>query len=114
MSAVFIAGALWPQWRVAPLYHAAFLACLAWACLRQPARAAQELLWVCVLLTVLIPVAGWIGMREHFFVAAWHGHWHRFFVDAVALVMALVYAAMARGVRKRGAQGDPNSVWALK
>ncbi len=114
VSAVFIAGALWPDWRVAPLYFAVFLACLAWACLRQPARAAQELLWVCAALTALIPVAGWSGMREHLFAAAWHGHWHRFFVDALALVMALTYAAMARGVHRRSTQGDPNSVWALR
>lgn len=69
---------------------------------------------LCAALTALIPVAGWIGMREHLFAAAWHGHWHRFFVDAIAMAMALTYAAMARGVHKRATQGDPNSVWALR
>jgi len=113
VSSVFVAGGLWPHWRVAPLYNVVFAACLLWACVRPPARAAHELLWLCAVSTALVPVAGWIGMDEHLFAAAWHGHWHRFFVDAVALALATAYALMARAVLRRGQNGDPNSVWAL-
>lgn len=114
VSALFLAGGLWPHWHVAPLYFSVFLACVAWACVRQPARAAHELLWLCALLTVLVPLAGWIGTDEHLFAAAWRGHWHRFFVDATALLLACAYAAMARAALRRGREGDRNSVWALR
>lgn len=113
ISAVFIAGALAPGLG-RPAYYAVFFASLLWACLRQPARAGHELLWLCALLTAAIPLAGWIGSGEHLFAAAWHGHWHRFFVDAVALLLALVYGRMARATLRRGREGEPNSVWALR
>jgi len=112
ISAVFIAGALAPGLG-RPAYYTVFLACMAWAALRQPARAGHELLWACALLTAAIPLAGWIGYGEGLLAAAWHGHGHRFAVDAVALLLALAYARMAQATLHRGRHGDPNSVWAL-
>jgi uncharacterized iron-regulated membrane protein len=114
VSAVFIAGALAPQAAAAPVYLTVFFASLLWACLRQPARAGHELLWLCALLTAAIPLADWIGSGEQLFAAAWHGHWHRFFVDAVAVLLALVYWRLARATLRRGRKGEPNSVWALR
>ncbi len=113
VSAVFIAGALAPGAAAAPVYLTVFFASVLWACLRQPARAGHELLWLCALLTAAVPVAGWIGSGENLFAAAWHGHWHRFFVDAVALLLALLYWRMAVATLRRGRAGEPNSVWAL-
>jgi hypothetical protein len=84
-----------------------------WAFVRQPARAGHELLWLCALATAAIPLAGWIGSGEGLLAAARHGHWHRFFVDAVALPLALAYWRMAKATLRRGREGDPNSVWAL-
>ncbi|WP_395118193.1 PepSY-associated TM helix domain-containing protein [Rhodanobacter sp. FW102-FHT14D06] len=112
VSAVFVAGALAPGLG-RPAYYTVFFACLLWACLRQPARAGHELLWLCALATAAIPLAGWIGSGESLLAAAWHGHWHRFFVDAVALVLAFAYWRVARATLHRGREGDPNSVWAL-
>jgi uncharacterized iron-regulated membrane protein len=112
VSAVFIAGALLPGMGE-PVYFAVFFACILWAFLRQPARAGHELLWLCALTTAAIPVAGWIGSGENLLAAALNGHWYRFFVDVVALLLALVYWRMARATLRRGRQGDPNSVWAL-
>lgn len=112
VSAVFVAGALAPGLG-RPVYFTVFFASLLWACLRQPARAGHELLWLCALTTAAIPLAGWIGSGEQLFAAAWHGHWHRFFIDAVALALAFVYWWMARATLRRGRGGDPNSVWAL-
>lgn len=114
VSAVFIAGALAPGAAAAPTYLTVFFASLLWACLRQPARAGHELLWLCALLTVAIPLAGWIGSGEQLLAAAWRGHWHRFFVDAVAVLLALAYWRLARATLRRGREGEPNSVWALR
>lgn len=113
VSTVFITGALAPQAAVAPAYLTTFLACVLWAFLRRPAHAAHELLWLCALATAAIPLADWIGSGEHLLAAAWHGHWHRFGVDAVAWLLALAYARMARATLHRGRHGDPNSLWAL-
>lgn len=113
VSAVFVAGALAPGWG-RPIYYSVFGACLLWACLRQPARAGHELLCLCALTTALIPLAGWLGNGEWMLAAAWHGHWHRFFVDATALALAFAYWRMARATLVRGREGDPNSVWALR
>lgn len=112
VSAVFVAGALAPGLG-RPVYYAVFFACVLWACLRQPARAGHELLWLCALATAAIPLAGWLGYGESLLAAARHGHWHRFFVDVVALLLALAYWRMARATLRRGREGDPNSVWAL-
>ncbi len=114
VSATFLAGALLPEAWVPRAYFAVFFASLAWACLRPPARAGHELLWLSALLTAAIPLAGWLGSGEHLLAAAWHGHWHRFFVDATALAMALAFWRMAVATLRRGRGGDPNSVWALR
>lgn len=114
VSATFLAGALLPAEWAPRAYFAVFFASLAWAALRQPARAGHELLLACALLTAAIPLADWIGSGEHLFAAFARGHWHRFFVDAVALILALAYARMARATLRRGRDGDPHSVWALR
>ena len=87
-------------------------ACLLWAFLRRPRRAAQELLWLSAVLTALIPLAhgiasGWWLWRSF---AAGHGTWYG--VDLTALIVALAFAALARAVARRGRVGDGNSVWA--
>ncbi|MFT3791460.1 MAG: PepSY-associated TM helix domain-containing protein [Rudaea sp.] len=114
VSATFLAGALLPAAWAPRIYFAVFFASLAWAALRQPARAGHELLWLCAGLTAAIPFADWIGSGEHLFAAFARGHWHRFCVDAVALVLALACARMARATLRRACHGDPNSVWALR
>lgn len=112
VSAMFVAGALAPGLG-RPVYYTVFFTCVLWACLRQPARAGHELLWLCALATAAIPLAGWLGDGESLLAAARHGHWHRFFVDAVALLLAFAYARMAWATLRRGREGDPHSVWAL-
>ena len=113
VSAVFLAGALLPQAWIARSYFIVFFASILWALLRPPARAGHELLWLCVVLTTAIPLAGWIGSGEHLFAAAWHGHWARFLTDATALVLALAFWRMAVATLRRGHEGDPNSLWHL-
>jgi hypothetical protein len=114
ISAVFLVAALLPGVSIAGSYAVVFLAAIAWAFLRPPARAAHELLWLCALLTAAIPVAGWIGSGEHLFAALWDGHWHRALTDATALAMALAFQRMAAATLRRGREGDPHSVWSLQ
>lgn len=112
VSAVFVAAALRPSWASSSVYYAVFFAGLAWALLRRPARAAQELLWVCAVMTAAIPVAGAVASGEHVFAAFAQGHWHRFFIDATALTMAVAFWRMAVAVSRRSRSGDPHSIWA--
>ncbi|UBB25538.1 PepSY domain-containing protein [Pseudoxanthomonas japonensis] len=112
VSAVFVSAALLPALAPSTAYYVVFFASLAWALLRRPVRAGYELLWLCVVLTAAIPVAGYVASGEHLFTALGRGHWHRFFIDGTALAMALVFWRMAVATRARGRNGDPNSVWA--
>ncbi|PZQ33254.1 MAG: PepSY domain-containing protein [Stenotrophomonas acidaminiphila] len=113
VSAVFLVAALLPGIAIATGYFIVFFTSLAWALLRTPVKAAHELLWVSALLTLAIPVAGWLGSGEHLFAAVWHGHWDRALIDATAIAMALSFWRMAVATRRRGKEGDPNSIWAV-
>lgn len=114
VSALFIAGALLPEAQAKFAYYAVFFALLLWALLRAPARAGAELLFACAALTALVPVAGWIGTGEHLFAALWHGHWTRFGVGAIALLLALAYWRMGLAARRRALAGEANSVWSAQ
>lgn len=86
--------------------------CGLWACVRSPAQAARELLWAAAGVTVLVAVAhgvmtGWWPWRS-----AVAGYWPLFWIDVIAVGMAVGFAAMARATRGRARSGDANSVWA--
>jgi uncharacterized iron-regulated membrane protein len=115
ISAAFVATRLLPEAlpdhasMVEAAYFTVFFASLVWAWVRSPIRAANELLIVCAVLTASIPVID-IATTG---IAPW--------ADAIAGTIALVSLAFAWGfwrmscaVRKRGREGDPNSVWALR
>ncbi len=110
VSALFIAARLLPEGHEPTLYYAVFGLTWLWAVVRPAARGASELLWLCAVLTALVPVAGLVGPAG--LMAPWADPLV-LAVDACALVLAWVYAAMARGVRRRALQGEPNSVWSL-
>ncbi|MCP1375175.1 hypothetical protein [Dyella lutea] len=46
--------------------------------------------------------------------AATSRHWHRFFVDVIALALAFAYWQMAKTTLARGRDRDPNTEWALR
>jgi len=112
VSALFIAGALLPASQAALAYYAVFGLVLLWALLRPAARGASELLALCALITAAIPVAGWLGTGEHLIAAAVHGHGARFWIGALALLLAAAYARMALASWRRARSADANSVWA--
>lgn len=113
VSALFLAGALLTEAMAGPVYFSVFFACVVWAFVRRPARAAIELLSLSAVLTAAIPVAAWLASGESPWSALLHGHSARVLVDISALLMAWAYALLARATLRRGREGDANSVWAL-
>jgi hypothetical protein len=87
-------------------------ACALWAVLRPVARATRELLWAAALATLAVPVAHGAATGWWWWTSAAQGQWVLFGIDAVAIVLALAFAGLARASRRRALHGDPNSVWA--
>ncbi len=119
ISAAFVAAQVLeriaPQAVDAGIRWACFVtwaACVLWAALRRPAQAARELLWCAAVLTALIPLAHGALSGWWWWASAGHGHWVLFWVDAVALAMAVGFAVMARATARRARDGEANSVWA--
>ena len=91
---------------------ATWAACLLWAAVRPPVRAAQELLWLAALVTALVPVAHGAATGWWLWKSAAAGHAALFAIDAGAVAMAFGFAWLARMTAKRARTGEPNSVWA--
>lgn len=87
-------------------------ACALWAALRRPAQAARELLWAAAISTALVPLAHGALSGDWLWLAAALGHWPLFWIDAMALAMAVGFARLAVASQRRARSGDPNSVWA--
>lgn len=113
ISALFVAGALLPERWDQPVYFGLFFACIVWAFSRAPARAGNELLWLCAALTAAIPAAAWLATGVSPLAALLDGHHHRLWVDLMALLLAWAYARLARATLRRGHEGPRNSVWTL-
>lgn len=113
VSALFVAGVLLPEVWHSRCYYLIFFAVLGWAFLRQPAKAAPELLQLTAILTLLIPAAAYWQSGQHLFSALWQGHTIRFGIDVTALIMCWVFWQMATAARKRSRQAG-KSVWAVE
>lgn len=85
--------------------------CAAWAAVRPPLRAAQELLWAAAATTALIPLAHGAATGAWLWASAAAGHWHLFAIDAGAIAMAVGFAWLARVTAARARSGEANSVW---
>ncbi len=86
--------------------------CALWAALRTPAQAARELLWLAAIVTALVPLGHGLMTGRWPWITAPSGQWTLFWVDGVAVAMALGFAVLARATARRARMGDPNSVWA--
>ncbi|WP_432723514.1 PepSY-associated TM helix domain-containing protein [Jeongeupia wiesaeckerbachi] len=100
-----------PAWWARVACFGGFALLLGWAFCRPPARAANELLLVAALLSALIPVANAIATGDQLLASAARGDWAVFGVDAMGLVLAAGFAALARASRRRARYGQANSVW---
>ncbi len=87
--------------------------CAGWAALRYPAQAARELLWAAAVVTALVPFSHGLLTGWWWWASAGHRHWPLFWVDTVALAMAVGFAVLARATSRRARYGDRNSVWSL-
>lgn len=85
--------------------------CALWAALRAPWQAARELLWAAAITTALIPLVHGAMSGLWLWTSAQRGYGPLFWVDGVALAMAIGFAAMARASSRRAIHGEPNSVW---
>ena len=113
ISALFLVPTFLPQaWHISS-YYGVFFAVLCWCMLRQPAKAAVEMLIFTAVLTACIPLASFIQSGEFFIISMLEGHWVRFGVDITALLMAYGFWRLAMAARKRAILGPKNSVWAL-
>lgn len=118
VSAVFLANKLGPHGQL-PLwesrsYYAVFFGCVLWAFARPPARAAHELLTLCAVLTLAVPLAHWWSSGLNPLLALLQGDGVVTGVAAVSVLLAILYWRMARAVLARGQHGDPHSVWSLR
>jgi uncharacterized iron-regulated membrane protein len=113
-----IAAAKWLPGQVADvgawhtgLYYAVFLGAVVWAFVRGAARAASELLFVCAITTLAIPLSSALT-ASGLLPSGWNHGGSSVLIDVVALVAALCFAVMARKSRERALSGRPDSVWA--
>lgn len=97
---VFSSDSLQRAAGVETTYFVVFFAALAWASLRAPVRAANELLLACAVLTAAIPIVD-VAVTGVINIG----------VQAIAVLFAWGFWRLARAVRARGRDGDPNSVW---
>lgn len=94
------------------VYYAVFFACIAWSLLRGASRSAVELLWLCTIATLFIPLTSLLGVLVPETGVWANGSPSAQGVDISALFAALCFGWMARVTQRRQQQGQPDSVWA--
>ncbi|MEO9078190.1 MAG: PepSY-associated TM helix domain-containing protein [Rhodanobacter sp.] len=85
--------------------------CMLWACRRTPIRAAQELLWLASVVTLMIPIAHGLATGWWFWRGLLTGQSASAAIDIGAIALALGFSWLARVTGRRGRQGNPHSVW---
>jgi len=90
------------------IYYVVFFASVGWALLRGAARSGGDLLWLCALATLLIPLSSLAGAWG--LGGAWN-HAGTTAVDLTALVAVPVFLLIARRARRRMHAGHADSVW---
>ncbi|MBE1162852.1 PepSY-associated TM helix domain-containing protein [Dyella acidiphila] len=96
----------------AACYGLFFAACL-YACLRSIPRATVELLAATSALTLAVAVADLLANASSLMHASSPQALAVLGVDAIGLLLGLVFAMFARAAARRARHGDPRSVWAL-
>ncbi|HTF98316.1 MAG TPA: PepSY-associated TM helix domain-containing protein [Cellvibrio sp.] len=93
------------------VYYSVFLASVAWAFFRGAGRAAVELLWLCSLSTLAIPITALLALLIPNSPAWFHTSADLLLVELTALVAAGIFAHMAIKTRRRLENAAPDSVW---
>jgi len=92
------------------IYYSVFLAAIGWAFRRGAGPGGADLLWLCALTTLLIPVTSLIGLLP-VVDAVWCWSGPVLLLDGVALAGAAVFALLARRTRQRALHGPRDSIW---
>ncbi|MEM8497803.1 MAG: PepSY-associated TM helix domain-containing protein [Pseudomonadota bacterium] len=92
-------------------YYLVFFASILWSFLRPVAVGTRELLLVCGMLTLAIPIFDALFLDTSAVGYAIAGHWIVLVTDIVAILAAAAFFWIANTVNKRAKYGDPNSVW---
>jgi uncharacterized iron-regulated membrane protein len=120
ISAAFVANLLAPAVGiqatalVAPVCFSVFFLAIGWTLWRRPARAAVDLLLATAAVTAAIGILDVAMHPARFASAMAQGPWAAPGVDLVAMALAIGFAWLAWATRRRGVEGDPNSVWARR
>lgn len=92
-------------------YYLIFLGSIAWAFYRRAARALVELLWLCALALLAIPLTDvWALLWPH----PWRwapARLETWLVDGVAMLAGTAFLYAARRAHRRAKQGSTDSVW---
>lgn len=91
------------------IYYAVFLAATAWALWRGAAQGACELLWLCALAALLVPLSSLAGVWG--IGGSWNHPGSGIVVDLVALAAVPAFVLIARYTRRRMRHGAVDSVW---
>ena len=112
-----IAAAKWLPARVEDLafwheaiYYVVFFVSTGWALLRGAAAGACELLWLCALATLLIPLSSLAGVWG---IGGTWNHPVTAAIDLTALVAVPVFLLIAQRARRRMRAGHADSVWSV-
>lgn len=92
-------------------YFGVFFAAIAWSFLRPVASGTRDVLYATAVLTALIPVFDGVLIDMPIWQSAANGHWVLLIVDGLAILAAVAFWKMARGVQRRARYGATNSVW---
>ncbi|WP_439894380.1 PepSY-associated TM helix domain-containing protein (plasmid) [Ralstonia sp. 25C] len=113
VMATFPAALLWPGQSVGVTYYTVFLAAMAWAMLRPPARGAVELLSTAAVAALLAPITNAVVTGDHLLRTMARGDWMVAGFDLGALALACGFIGLARATLRRARSGAPDSVWAM-
>lgn len=91
------------------IYYAVFLAATAWALWRGAAQGACELLWLCALAALLVPLSSLAGVWG--IGGSWNHPGSGIVVDLVALAAVPAFVLIARYTRRRMRHGAVDSIW---
>lgn len=94
-------------------YYGIFFAALGWAFLRGAARSAVDLLYLCAMTTLAIPLSGVLGWLLPELPVWLHESPDLWLVDVTALLFGLIFCWMARGAANHLATNGPDTVWTL-